>query len=631
MGRNRVMSFMSQFRDRDSSGPTRTPLSSGRARSRTESYTKPESQEKGKSQDIGKEPFPTSSFQMPSHQEYPSSEARDSPQPIRTRERASSRPMPMATPQPPLMDSQQQVIHGRILFEIDDDQNINGKANADRTWTECFAQLDRMEKSFQNFINLTDASIKMIESLPTRSPTEAPLQNVLSVSTAGKNRYLLHFNSHHSLVQWTAGIRLSMYEHVTLQEAYTGALIAGKGKLLNNIKPIMERSKIQTADWAREFQRVQKQSQKKRSAYDRSRPPILKGDIKFYDSKKTRKVRPIATITDAYSAFAIYPQSKPLIDSSTLVKVEGSITIHSNPPLASEGFVFVMPEVHPAVSGFEMMLRWLFPVYDTFGLYGRPGRLIAETNDTRSLMFAMPEHRRYGYLETLDVSRITAKEIASLVAEEVATVWAIPELASGLTTHRQLDHHNPFSLVRVPLHFNNQSLQGRPTTGQYQRPNRQAVQRIKSPSVFDGAYNQAPAPFLDTLGDPISRDGSGMKHAQDVTDSPERLSSEDEQAANVTPVRELQDLQTVTIPEPVAAPPAFKHAPGAKPPSKPLQSPDLRKANNRMSTATLSQLTGAAGAAGAAASYHQGQERRGMNAQKHDRIEEDEDQGRGAW
>ena len=62
------------------------------------------------------------------------------------------------------------------------------------------------------------------------------LNNVLSISTAANNRYLLHFNSLNSLTQWTAGIRLSLFEHTTLQEAYTGSLIAGKGKLLNNIR-----------------------------------------------------------------------------------------------------------------------------------------------------------------------------------------------------------------------------------------------------------------------------------------------------------------------------------------------------------------------------------------------------------
>ena len=262
-----------------------------------------------------------------------------------------------------------------------------------------------------------------IETLPTRSQDVQPLQNVLSISTAGKNRYLLHFNSLHSLTQWTAAIRLAMFEHATLQEAYTGSLIAGKGKLLNNIKTIMERTRIRNEDWTRvrfgagtpwrrcwcvisppdekDVQKQQKQL-KKKSAYERTAP--LKGNIKFYDTKKTKKTQPIATITDAYSAYAIYPQSKPLIDQSTLVKVEGSITIHSTPETTTDGFVFVMPEVHPAVSGFEMLLRYLFPVYDVFALYGRPNRLIADTLDTRSLMFAMPQEKRYGYLEILDVA-----------------------------------------------------------------------------------------------------------------------------------------------------------------------------------------------------------------------------------
>ena len=42
-----------------------------------------------------------------------------------------------------------------------------------------------------------------------------------------------------------------MYEHATLQEAYTGCLIAGKGKLLNNIKNVMEKLRFAHEDWAR--------------------------------------------------------------------------------------------------------------------------------------------------------------------------------------------------------------------------------------------------------------------------------------------------------------------------------------------------------------------------------------------
>ncbi|KAL8808671.1 MAG: hypothetical protein Q9200_004144 [Gallowayella weberi] len=427
------------------------------------------------------------SASSPSHTAGP---ATDSPTP-RQRARAatasSSRPMSMVQAyQPPLMEIGHDVIpelqpvfsflnsHSNKLYQEGyflklNDLDSHGRPNTDRSWTECFAQLvgtvlslwdaAELDTAGQDgevaprFINLADASIKMIQTLPTRSQDTEPLQNVLSISTAGKNRYLFHFNSLHSLTQWTAGIRLAMFEHVTLQEAYTGSLIAGKGKLLNNIKIIMERIRFRHEDWARvrfgagtpwrrcwciisppdekEVQQHQK-ALKKKSAYDRA-IPILKGNVKFYDTKKiTKKTRPIATINDAYSAYAIYPQSKPLIDQSTLVKVEGSITIHSSPETTTEGFVFVMPESHPAVTGFEIMLRWLIPVYDIYGLYGRPSRLIADVLDVRSLMFAMPQTRRYGYLDILDV--------AQLIHEPGSQSWSEKEWRSRLkelTAQRQ--------------------------------------------------------------------------------------------------------------------------------------------------------------------------------------------------
>ncbi|KAL8776410.1 MAG: hypothetical protein Q9213_008285 [Squamulea squamosa] len=438
MGRSRVLSLMSVFGSPKTQSPQASPPVN----------PSPQAQE-------------VHSASSPSHSAGP---ATDSPTP-RQRTRAatasSSRPMSMVQAyQPPLMEIGHDVIpelqpvfsflnsHSNKLYQEGyflklNDLDSHGRPNTDRSWTECFAQLvgtvlslwDAAEldaaghdgEVAPSFINLADASIKMIQTLPTRSQGTEPLQNVLSISTAGKNRYLFHFNSLHSLTQWTAGIRLAMFEHVTLQEAYTGSLIAGKGKLLNNIKNVMERIRFKHEDWARvrfgagtpwrrcwciisppdekEVQQQQK-SLKKKSAYDRV-IPVLKGNVKFYDTKKiTKKTRPIATINDAYSAYAIYPQSKPLIDQSTLVKVEGTITIHSTPETTTEGFVFVMPESHPAVTGFEIMLRWLVPLYDIYGLYGRPSRLIADVLDVRSLMFAMPQTRRYGYLDILDVAQL---------------------------------------------------------------------------------------------------------------------------------------------------------------------------------------------------------------------------------
>ena len=540
--------------------------------------------------------------------------------------------------------------------------------------------------------------------MPTRSQDIQPLQNVLSISTAGKNRYLFHFNSLHSLTQWTAGIRLAMFEHTTLQEAYTGSLIAGKGKTLNNIKVIMDRTKFRTEDWARvrfgagtpwrrcwcvitppDEKEVHKQqkSLKKKSAYDRA-VPTLKGNIKFYDTKKTKKTLPIATIRDAYSAYAIYPQSKPLIDQSTLVKVEGTITIHSTPETTQEGFVFVMPEVHPAVTGFEMMLRWLFPLYDVFALYGRPTRLIADTLDVRSLMFALPQEKRYGYLEILDVAglihepgsqtwtekewRKKLKEVTSTRVTRLKSNGARSRSrASSYRGHRNslpsragtLRYEDAASIRSSPSVRDDFAPTPPPHTGSAPpgngpfRPPKAVRTNSHQRSVSEASPYSTPSPHKSQLPqddqhnytpsrlsyEASAPNGSvplepmppvppvhavpligGMRNPQVSryamgTDSPNRSSSESERRMrNGTDIeaQEIhQDVRPISPPAPVAAPPAFAHEPGVKPPKRPGISPEMRRATSRLSITTLSQLADsgrlntaeATAAAGAAAAW----------------------------
>jgi CCR4-NOT transcriptional complex subunit CAF120 len=522
-----------------------------------------------------------------------------------------------------------------------------------------------------------------IETLPTRNEDVQPLQNVLSISTAGKNRYLLHFNSFHSLTQWTAGIRLSMFENASLQELYTGSLIAGKGKLLNNIRVIMEKSKLRSEDWARvrfgagtPWRRCwcvidppnekdhQKESRplKKRSAYER--PAILKGDIKFYDTKKTKKMTPIATITDAYSAYAIYPQAKPLIDQSTLVKVEGRITIHSDPESKTEGFVFVMPEVHPAVSGFEIMLRWLFPVYDTFGLYGRPSRLIADTLDSRGLMFAMPKERRYGYLDIQDVAAlvcqegsqswseqewrkqmkdVTSKRLSSTGSRATSRQGSRKGLRTSLPAGANLRYEDGASVRSTPSHKHNQS-----TDTVFATPRKNRTTGAGGGSLTSANYHARSA------SDTLAFSNSPRKRPEQYT--PSRLSVDQDSEAPLTNGRPSRrgrpgdleipkpptsfdnepqasvvqeadevgsELRPQPPPTPVAAPPAFLHSPGEKPNMLPNASPDLRRANSRMSTATLSQLVdasrfgttpnGAVAVAGAAAAWKNNEDLRSQD------------------
>jgi CCR4-NOT transcriptional complex subunit CAF120 len=71
------------------------------------------------------------------------------------------------------------------------------------------------------FINITDAIITMT------NPQENPEHYyVLSLSTAGSNRYLFEFQNPNVLKRWSAAFRIAMYERAALQECYTAALIA---------------------------------------------------------------------------------------------------------------------------------------------------------------------------------------------------------------------------------------------------------------------------------------------------------------------------------------------------------------------------------------------------------------------
>ena len=471
-----------------------------------------------------------------------------------------------------------------------------------------------------------------------------------------------------------------MFEHSSLQETYTGALIGGKGRGLNNIRIIMTHSKFPTSDWVRvrfgagtpwrrcwcvitppdekEVAKAQKSS-KKRSTYDRAQI-TLKGDVRFYETRKiTKKTQAIATINNAYAAYAIYPQSKALIEQSTLIKIEGNVTINTNPPTRLESFIFVMPEAHDAVTGFEMLVRFLFPIWDVFALYGRPQRLIPDTWNPKSLMFAMPKHDRWGYLDIMDVTTLVTRpgsanwseaewkrELKKLTAEHIEKIAQDPN-QNGSRPASQYGHMHRNSLPSRSgmLKFADDPMADS-RTSLSQEPNGQDIAHLNS-----GSTSQMVAPLSSNINK-----GHGRSTSESVSNSPQRRaqdeylpprlskeasrpsqysgedslpplppahvlapaliyggveganaqhdSSEDEHNFHDTPELQTEivngplDMNSMVDKppspvEPVAAPPAFSHQPGEKPHTRPYHSPELRRANSRMSTATLSQLAAA--------------------------------------
>ncbi|KAL3481219.1 hypothetical protein BJX99DRAFT_181098 [Aspergillus californicus] len=541
------------------------------------------------------------------------------------------------------------------------DLETNGRPCIERQWVECYAQLVGTVLSLWDsaaldaagdaaevpptFINLADASIKRIDTLPTQNHAGAQsLQNVLSVCSAGQNRYLLHFDSHDSLIQWASAIRLAMYEHTCLYEAYTGSIIAAKARSLNNIRVILERSRFAHEDWARvrfgagtpwrrcwfvisppdekELQKARR-TMKKKSAYDRA-PRLAIGNIKFYETKKTKKVKPIATITDAYCAYAIYPQSKALIDQSTLIKIEGNFILHSQSEAKMEGFVFVMPEVHPAVSGFEIMLRFLMPTFDTFNLYGRPNRLIAAINHIKSIMFAFPDQERYDYADILDVANLMQKPESQNWSE---ADWrghlkdaTARRMANASSRTSSISTTRPRFRASMPNRYSNvPGVQSKRTGPGYVPAFNQSVdaivQQVPKEEPFESS--QHARTMSDTAGfppRPLQRpalESSAESSNQDLThgaaespvmsESPPRTSSEDARHWNSEQAdfnsRNAPFAQQYASPSPVSVglPPILTHDPKDRPITRPQPSPDARRANVRMSDATLAQLLAASG------------------------------------
>lgn len=523
--------------------------------------------------------------------------------------------------------------HEGYFLKLNDLDN-NGRQCPDRRWVECYAQLigtvlslwdaATLDAAGENgevpptFINLADASITMVESLPTRQDGRDSISNVLIVSSAGNNRYLFHFNSFHSLTQWTAALRLAIFERTSLYEAYTGAIVAGKGKALNSIRTITERRLVKFEDWGRvrfgpgmpwrrcwivvnppdekEIRKLQKLGRKK-SAYDRS-SPLVKGNIQFYETKKTKKAQPLATVTDAYSAYAIYPQSKSLIDQSSLVKIEGQVINHMVPESSNENFVFVMPEVHPAVSGFEIMLRFLFPTFDTFGLYGRPTRLLAETNHIKSLMFAFPRRRRHGYLDILDVVNLintpesqrwsTAEWWKQLKEATSRRMSASSSSTSSISGSSRTPRYRSGTVVRH-AHFSAESSRLPESTDSIVQ-DQQREQPWTLPHVTDSPSQVSPVSPIDSQlnfdTEPATTNGVNERNNSD---------SNGEQFETRQTEATKEQSRHASVPSSVVAPPDFTHNSGETPQVRPRPSPEMKKAN-RMSMGTLTLLTAPANA-----------------------------------
>jgi CCR4-NOT transcriptional complex subunit CAF120 len=256
--------------------------------------------------------------------------------------------------------------------------------------------------------------------------------------------------------------------------------------------------------------------------------------------------------------------------------------------------------------------------------------LVASVLDSRSLMFAMPKHKRYGYLEILDVS--------SLILTEGSAAWSEREWRKKLkeltgTRMNTTDESESGTTSRANSRTKRLSFGhaagGKPRVGFADDAPPPTVRTSRSMSLNSGPGGGNGSAPMDQDRVPPVTNGTKVGHVRNTSDShlagsfphqvtrqnedpysvssspgrgpnlartfvndlaatPERVSSDEE--TPVTPVRDFDGIRRMQTPEPVSQPPTFSHAPGDKPNNRPYHSPEMRRANSRLSINTLKQL-----------------------------------------
>lgn len=270
--------------------------------------------------------------------------------------------------------------------------------------------------STPQYLNFSDAVFSAMAVLPA---AKMQLENVLVVLTTLKNRYILQLRTYKQLQQWTLALRLAAYEHLALQEAYTGALLLARGLRLSDIRTILAPKRFAHEDWVkirygsgtawkRCYAVVEPSTQKRKG--------FVPGRVLLYDLDSLKKKALVGAVTAASLVCAVYPQLPFFIDHSTIMKLECTVDFKPGKSKSSsrksadshETSLFLMPEQHSLVPGFDTLIRFLVPLYDAFGLYGRPQRLKADRVDPASLVFGLPTLPHVHYLTPTDLDGLVA-------------------------------------------------------------------------------------------------------------------------------------------------------------------------------------------------------------------------------
>lgn len=367
----------------------------------------------------------------------------------------------------------------------------------------CFGTLSGIELAIWNinqsdfkpiYINVTDASF-----------TNMFDQNAIKIVNPSLNKYYLRFESSEVQRNWFSALILCYFEFNCLHEAYTGALLSAKATKLNDIKTLLSETRYSFGEWCNI--KLNYISSKWIKVYIVVIPSVKEkpGCVNFYTNDKNQtKKNLILTITQGFSCYSVYPLVPEAVDNSSLVKLEGAVTIHNWKYLLSKGAsnnttiippspsfisqqsgqsskessksrsrssslgslmkrrsttslnssgsetnigahnpnefvssIYIMPEQHPGVPNFEIMIRLLIPLFDAFELYGRPKRLISDKNNINSLLFALPVLPKSKYLDLDDVFELILAKIAGIPIPREPSKKQIKPVIKVTTTNKK--------------------------------------------------------------------------------------------------------------------------------------------------------------------------------------------------
>ncbi|KAG0144671.1 hypothetical protein CROQUDRAFT_94819 [Cronartium quercuum f. sp. fusiforme G11] len=297
-----------------------------------------------------------------------------------------------------------------------------------------------------NYTNITDARVYLPEPDSAKAVIElkAPSPFIFFLNNAGRNKYVFSCSDRASLIAWVTAIRLAAWERSRLSEIYTGTFLAtrpeasypkekSEGWLMVRLPGDTEWTRvwctITDADLSgvgqsgsisyKDPKRSRRTSLFNLSSFSTNRlstaaavpSGIPEGDheptLVFAAKKGAKKI--IGTMSSVQAVAAMYPESKALVDSSTMFKIEGLFRL-SGPDgrptdqAGAEGFILATPG-EGTVSD---MIGWLLGIMDTFRLYGRPTALNYSLTDPTSFYFGYPNESES---DTLFLDRVTAEEL----------------------------------------------------------------------------------------------------------------------------------------------------------------------------------------------------------------------------